>query len=68
MRPIISLALLAAVAMLQGAPVRAAEMPQVGAIVNYVAARVQVLVNGIPVQEIDVDKDTSGGTGMQLTD
>ena len=46
----------------------AAEMPQIGAVVNYVAAKVQVRINGVPVQEIDVDKDTSGGTGMQLTD
>ncbi len=48
--------------------VHAAEVPQIGGVLNIVAAEATIFINGVPVTTFAVDKDGSGGRGVDLTD
>ena len=68
MRVIKGLVAVLCLAVFSAASAQAQDMPLLGGVVNYVAAKGRVLVNGIPVAHFNVDKDGSGGTSMQLTE
>ena len=47
---------------------QAADLPQIGGVLNIVAAKATVFINGVPVTTFAVDKDGSGGRGVDFTD
>ena len=46
---------------------RAAEPPQIGGVLNIVAAETALYVNGVPVTSFAVEEGGSGGTSLHLT-
>lgn len=65
--PRIALVLAFLFALASGAS-QADDIPQIGGVLNIVAAKTVLLVNGVPVVTYAVDETGSGGRGMDLTD
>ena len=47
---------------------QAAELPQIGGVLNIVAAETTVFINGVPVTTFAVEEHGSGGRGVDFTD
>lgn len=61
-------ALIAATCLLFATLAAAEDLPQIGGVLNIVAAETTVFINGVPVTTFAVEKDGSGGRGVDFTD